>query len=133
MFLCSEVGTLPSWSPSLLTRAHLLHARRPLPTAPSARARPAGSASPVSPSCQVALNSLSTRASPTGCPTREVGVWETVRDQRRCQYILNSILPHCFWFSFAHESLTLCIYPSRLPTLWTSVTRETSAPHILYN
>lgn len=58
---------------------------------------------------------------------------ETVRDQCRCQYILNSVLPHCFWFSFVHESVTLCIFPSILPTLWTSVTRETSATHILCN
>ena len=133
VFLCSEVGTLPSWSSCLLTRAHLLHARRPLSTAPEARSWPAGSASPVSPPCQVALNPPSTSASPTGCPIRGAGLWETVRDQCRCQYLLNSILPHCFWFSFVHESLTLCIFPSILPTLWTSVTRETSATHILCN
>ena len=140
MFLFSEMGTLGSWSSSLLTLTHLLHTRRPLPTAPSAQGRPAGSASSVLSPCppyplQVALNSLSTRVSPTGHPTREAGVWETVRDQCRCQYILNSILPHCFWFSFIHESFTLHFpFQTTNPVDFSPVShRETSAAYILCN
>lgn len=84
---------------------------------------------------QVALNSLSTRVSPTGHPTREAGVWETVRDQCRCQYILNSILPHCFWFSFIHESFTLHFpFQTTNPVDFSPVShRKTSAAYILCN
>ena len=67
---------------------------------------------PHHPPPQVALNSLSTRASPTGHPTREAGVWETVRDQCRCQYIL---IPFCPIISGSALPMSPSLFAFSLP------------------